>query len=373
MKIEHVTVRVVAPPVVRHTWAHDLPEQYMTKTLVTIQTDAGVEGMGSTTTFTGHDFDRAVAETLRTLIPVLIGADPRARETLWQQLRPRTLPVAWGARAAIDIALWDILGKVAGLPLYQLLGGARERILSYASTTLLKDVPTYLKFVDELIEQGFRAVKFHAWGLPEKDLELCRAVRRHHPARDVDFMFDAEGNYDLGGALRVAQELEELGFGWFEAPLPDTDLAGYRALTARVKIPIVPAGNWVLDLPLVAEALATRTWGAARIDVGSCGGITPARKIMALAEAAGLNCEVQCWAFTLQQAANLHLICALPNCTYFEQPVPYDAFEYGAKDVIRTQPDGYVYALKGPGLGVELDWAAIDTATILKFDCCNEN
>lgn len=363
-----VTVRVVAPPVVRHTWAHDLPEQYMTMTLVTIRTDSGIEGNGSTTTFTAFDFDRTIVETIRPLIPVLVGANPLAREMLWQQLRPRTLPVAWGARSAIDLALWDILGKAAGLPLYQLLGGARERILSYASTPLLADVPAYLRFVDDLIAQGFRAIKLHAWGLPDKDMELCRGVRTAHPEQDIAFMFDAEGNYDYPSALTAAYELVRLGFRWFEAPLPDSDLASYRELTRRVSIPIVPAGNWVLDLPLVAEAIQTKAWGAARIDVGTCGGITPARKILALAEAAGMTCEIQCWAYTLQQAANLHLMCAFPNCTYFEQPVPYDAFEYGAVNGIRTQSDGYVYAPHAPGLGIELDREAIEAATIFKLD-----
>lgn len=368
MKITDVTVRVVAPPVVRHTWAHDLPEQYMTMTLVTLHTDAGLEGVGCTTSFTAFDFDRTIAETLRPLMPVLVGADPLAREALWLALRPRTLPVAWGARSAIDIALWDILGKAAGLPLYQLLGGARERILSYASTPLLSDVPAYLAFVDELIGQGFRAIKLHAWGLVERDLELCRSVRAAHPERNIAFMFDAEGNYDYPSALAAATELAALGFRWFEAPLPDADLDPYRELTRRVSIPILPAGNWVLDLPLVQEAIATRTWGATRVDAGTCGGITPARKVLALAEAGGMTCELQCWAYTLQQAANLHLMCALPNCTYFEQPVPYDAFEYGVMNVIRTHPDGYVYAPQGPGLGIALDGEAIEAATIFKLE-----
>lgn len=368
MKITEVTVRVIAPPVVRHTWAHDLPEQFMTMTLITLRTDAGIEGSGCTTSFTAFDFDRAIAETLRPLLPVLIGANPLAPEALWQELRPRTLPVAWGARSAIDIALWDIIGKAAGLPLYQVLGGARDRILSYASTPLLADVPAYLEFIENLIAQGFRAIKLHAWGLPGKDMDLCRAVRTHLPGDDIALMFDAEGNYDYMSALAAAVELESLGYRWFEAPLPDADLASYRELTRRTRIPILPAGNWVLDLPLVAECIATKTWGAARIDAGTCGGITPARKILALAEAGGLTCEIQCWSYTLQQAANLHLMCALPNCTYFEQPVPYDAFEYGVKTVLRTQADGYVYAPQAPGLGIELDWDAINAATIFKLD-----
>jgi L-alanine-DL-glutamate epimerase-like enolase superfamily enzyme len=271
--------------------------------------------------------------------------------------------------AAIDIALWDLLGKVANLPLYQLLGGARDRMPAYASTPLLPDVSAYLRFVDDLLGQGFRAVKFHAWCVPEKDLELVRAVRKHHLGSEVAFMHDAENNYDRLGALRVATEMEHLGFTWFEAPLPDYDLDGYRELTSRVTIPVLPSGNWFQDLASFTAALRSGAWRVARTDCTVCGGITPARKAMIAADTAGLNCEVMCWGYTLISAANLHLMLAFSNATYYEQPVPYEAYEYGMKDVIRTQPDGYVYAPRGPGLGVEVDWSAMDAATIHRFEC----
>ena len=368
MKIENVEVRVVGPSVQRYTWSHDLPEQYMTNTIVRIRTNDGAEGIGGVSNYTSHDFDRYTAETLRHMIPLLLGADPVQREAIRYRLRSRVFPVTPAAMAAIDIALWDLLGKIANLPIYQLLGGGRDRILAYASTPLLPDVPAYLRFVDDLIQQGFRAIKFHAWCLPERDLELARAVRQHHPGQEIAFMLDAENNYDRLGALRVAEELESLGFTWFEAPLPDFDLDGYRELTNRVRIPVLPSGNWIQDLPVLAEALNKHTWRATRTDVTVCGGITQARKALALVEAAGINCEVMSWGFTLISAANLHLMLAFSNCTYYEQAVPYEAYEYGMKDVIRTQADGFVQAPHGPGLGVEVDWSAMKAATIHSFD-----
>ena len=367
MRIDRVEVRVVAPKVERYTWSHDLPEQYMTNTIVRIFTSDGVEGVAGVSNYTSYDYDRYTAETLRHLTPALIGRNPLEREAIWRSLWSRVFPLTPNALAAVDIALWDLLGKVAGVPICQLLGGARDRIQSYASTPMLPDVPAYMDFIDGLLEQGFRAIKFHAWCLPEKDLELCRAARKHCPEKNVAFMLDAENNYDRISALRVAQELEDLDFTWFEAPLLDFDLEGYRELTSRVNIPVLPSGNWIMDLPALADALRTKTWRAARTDVTVCSGFTQARKALALVEAAGINCEIMSWGFTLISAANLHLMLSTPYCTYYEDAVPYESYEYGMKDVIRTQGDGYVNAPQGPGLGVEIDWDAMEKATILSF------
>ena len=366
MKIDRVEVQVVGPKVERYTWSHDLPDQYMTNTIVRIYTDDGVEGVGAVANYTSHNHDRYTAETIRHMIPDLLGKDPLQREAIWRVLWSRVFPLAPGALAAIDIALWDLMGKVAGLPIYQLFGAARDRIPAYASTPMLKDVSAYLEFIAEHVEKGFQAVKFHAWCLPDKDVELAHAARKHYP--DVAFMHDAENNYDRLEALRVARALDDLDFTWFEAPLHDSDIDGYRELNSRVDIPVIPSGNWVQDLPAFSEALHTGAWRSARLDVTIFGGFTRARKALALVEAAGINCEIMSWGYTLISAANLHMMLSIPNCTYFEQAVPYTSYEYGMKDVIRTQADGYVYGPKKPGLGVEVDWEAMDAATILRID-----
>jgi L-alanine-DL-glutamate epimerase-like enolase superfamily enzyme len=92
------------------------------------------------------------------------------------------------------------------------------------------------------------------------------------------------------------------------------------------------------------------------------------QKIMALAEAHGMNVEIQSWGYTLTQAANLHVMLAHRNCEYFEQPVPYDPFEYGSLDVIRTDKEGYVHAPEEPGLGIRTDWAAMESSAILVYE-----
>ena len=368
MKIDRVEVLAVAPQVQRFTWSHDLPEQYMTNTLVRIYTDSGLEGVGGVSNYTSHDFDRYTAETLRHLIPALVGSDPLRREEIWNRLWSRVFPLTPGALAAVDIALWDLLGKQAGLPVYQLLGGSRNRIPAYASTPLFEDIDAYLRFVEQMAEQGFHAVKFHCWCLPEKDRQLVRAVRQAFPDDQIAFMLDVENNYDWQSALEMAQELEDLGFEWFEAPLMDYDREGYRRLTARVNVPIVPSGNWIQDLSAYAAALQSDCWSRARTDLTVCGGFTPAQKYMALVASAGMKCEIMSWGNTMISSANLHLNLGCGLSSYYEQPVPYEPYEYGMCDVIRPGADGYVELPQAPGLGCQIDWDAMNAATIHRLE-----
>ena len=142
MKITKVEVRAVAPPVDRFTWSDDLPDQYSTNTLVRIYTDAGVEGIAGVWNATSYDFERYTAESIRHLAPILVGKDPLLRENIWHEIRPRVFPLPPQSLAAIDIALWDLAGKAANLPLYKLLGGARDKIPAYASTCLLYTSPS---------------------------------------------------------------------------------------------------------------------------------------------------------------------------------------------------------------------------------------
>jgi L-alanine-DL-glutamate epimerase-like enolase superfamily enzyme len=321
LTIDRVRVYAVGPETPRYAWAEGMPEQFMTNNIVRLTTRGGLEGVGAAASFSERGFDRAVAETMRHLVPHLIGATPLEREALWQRMHDLNLPQAPQAHSAIDVALWDLAAKHAGLPLYQMLGGARSRILSYASTPLLPDVASYLDFVKELSDAGFTAIKFHSWCRLDRDLALARAAHERFGSK-LAMMLDVEQRYDRDDALTMARHLDAFGFRWFEAPFVDTDLAGYRALRKRVNIPIIPAGNWVLDPHLIAVGIGMGAWSSVRVDATIAGGITPALKIMALAEANGMTCELQCWGYTLTQATNLHLMLARGNCTYFEQPVP---------------------------------------------------
>ena len=367
LAIERAEVFVVGPQTERYTWAEGMSEQFMTNTVLRLTTRGGLEGVAGAAMCSSHDFDRSVAETLRWLLPDVIGRSPLERERLWHLLRSLNTPLVPQAHSLIDIALWDLAAKAAGMPLWQMLGGARDRVPAYASTPLLADAEAYVDYVAERAVEGFRAVKFHCWCEPARDLPMVEKVRQQIDPERMALMLDVEQRYSRQQARAAAMRLEPLAMTWFEAPLLDGDLDGYAELRRVAAIPILPAGNTILDLGQLRLGLAMGAWSMARVDVTIAGGITPVRKVMALAEAHNTSCELQCWGYTLTQAANLHMMQAYANCGWFEQPAPYPAFEYGVLDVIRPDAEGMVRVTDGPGLGVRVDWPAIEAATVARF------
>lgn len=366
--IERVRVYAVGPNPPQYRWALDMKPQFVTLTLLRVTTKGGIEGIGAEMTYSGAGFDRSLAESLRLLVPSLIGAPAIDRTSI----RARVLHDGGGAShralGLIDIALWDIAGKRAGLPLHRLLGGARDRIPSYASTNTLDDTAAYLDHVAELIDAGFRAIKFHCWCDYAHDRPMVEAVAKRYGDSGIRFMLDTEQRYARADAMRMARLLEECDYEWFEAPLPDHDLDGYRELREKTGVPILPAGNSIVDPPLVEHALRHGAWSAVRVSAARSGGISQAIKLVALAEAHGVTAELQSWGFTLIQATNLHLMLAYPQCGYFEQPYPYEAHEFAADHVIRTDREGNVRLPEKPGLGIGMDWDAVEAKTLLGFE-----
>ena len=369
LAIDRIEVYAVGPEVARYRWVWNMAEQFMTNTVIRVFTKGGLEGIAGAISFSEYGFSPAVAETLRRMAPDLLGQTPLEREALWYKMRRLDFPTAPQAQSLMDIALWDLAAKHAALPLYQFLGGARSKVLSYASTPLLEQTEKYVEAVGELKAEGFKAIKFHCWCDPRKDMDMVRAVHaRYGGDPSLRFMLDVEMRYTPSDAYRVGKELDELDFEWFEAPILDTELRGYQELRRRLNVPIIPAGNWLLAPGLIEAAIQLGCWSSARIDTTIVGGFTPARKIMALAAANSMNVEVQCWGYTLTQAANLHLMLAYDNCTYFEQAVPFGPYEFGSLNFIRTDKQGYVHAPPGTGLGIEVDWDAIKKSSFLSYE-----
>src|SRR3954462_3859099 len=163
LAIDRAEVWVAGPETERYAWAQEMGEQFMAQTILRLTTKDGLQGIAGGAMCSSHAFDRSVGETLRYLLPEVMGRSPLEREALWYRLRTLNTPLVPQAPSLVDIALWDLAAKAAGLPLWQMLGGARAEVPAYASTPMLADIAAYQDYVAERADEGYRAVKFHCW------------------------------------------------------------------------------------------------------------------------------------------------------------------------------------------------------------------
>ena len=363
LEIDSIEVFAVIGPDTKYKTSSHYSDLVITNTIVKIRTTDGYEGFGGAISWTEGGVDKSLAESIRHLMPFLIGKSALQREEIHSLMASRCVLMQPQALSPIDIALWDLVSKYAKMPLYQFLGGARSKILSYASTPFLPSIQDYIEYVQELKDEGYKFIKFHTWCIFDKDMALVSAIHDVFKDSGLKFMLDVESSYNREEALKAAKILEAYDYLWFEAPLLDTDLEGYKELKSRVDIPILAAGNTLLHLNQIEQGIQSNCWSKVRVDATLAGGITQTRKIMGIAEANSMTVELQSWGYTLSQAANLHLMLAYNNSTYFEQAVPVEPLEFGALTTIRTDQDGYVHAPEGDGLGIEMDWPLIEQSS----------
>jgi L-alanine-DL-glutamate epimerase-like enolase superfamily enzyme len=365
-RIASIEARALAPDVERFRYTSFQDEVYTTTTLVEITDDGGVVGLGAYDSDSYGDWDRSPLETLRTIVPRLVGTDPDDHDAISNLLSEGgTSPFAPAVRSTIDMACWDLAARRAGQPLHSRLGGdgTKTSLPAYASVPTFDDADAYLDAAEAYVAQGFTAVKVHAWGEPSRDAGLLRALRARFGS--LILMHDAEGRYDAEGAEFVARACADVGARWLEAPLPDFDLDSYRRLRINVpEVPILPAGDAIWDARLLAEVLRDPPWDAVRFDVSFVGGFTPSRELMSVAENAGMDVELISYGHTIIQAANLHAALAFGRTSFFEQAVPLEPFEFGVREAIRTGPDGFAGVPARPGLGIDMDPAALEEGTL---------
>jgi len=263
-------------------------DKWLEVPVLRIITDEGIEG--TSFGFSGKES----APHLISLKPFLLGQDPLFREELWHKLweQSRMLFIPPTVLSMIDVALWDIGGKVANLPIYQLLGAYREKVRAYASTPQFSSVEEYVEHVLEYKARGFTACKLHVPCIPSKDLEICRAVRKA-VGDDMLLMLDPVGAYDREQALMVGRELEKLDFYWYEEPISDFDIDGLAQLCRDLDIPIASLEVIPGNLYTRAHYIASGAVDIVRSDVMYNGGITSLKKIASLAEAFGMKCEIE--------------------------------------------------------------------------------
>ena len=325
--------------------------------LLKIATDDGHAGHA----FLGSAFypaDMDGATLIKYLKPILVGQDPLDRERLGKAMWKRVRTTTVRCIGAVDIALWDIAGQAAGLPIHRLLGSYRDRVPAYISSAVLPHARAYAEEALHYKSRGLAAYKIHPPQAWREDIAVCEAVRKA-VGDDYLLMLDSVWSYDYPSALRVGQAIEALDFYWYEDPLADADIYNYVELKKHLSIPIMateyPAGGLDSFTPWVKE----RATDFLRGDVAVKGGITTLIKAAHLAEAFHLNFELHHGGNSLNNVANLHVIMALQNTEFFEVLLPAASQKYGLVQDIDYDGDGMVHAPTGPGLGAQIDFELV--------------
>jgi L-alanine-DL-glutamate epimerase-like enolase superfamily enzyme len=329
-----------------------------------LNTDAGITGHATAIAARSSIVTQAFLHEV--IAPVVLGRRVSEREAIWHELWtvdrhitffPVYLP------GPVDVAMWDIAAQAAGLPLYQFIGECRTSLPTYASSLFMPKVENYLDEMRAYRSRRFPAYKVHPPGPWRLDMEIHRALREA-AGPDYVLMSDPVAEYSLEEAIRVGRDLEKLNYHWFEEPFRDFELAKYAKLCAALDIPIAGTettrgGPWG-----VAQAIAFNAVDIVRADVSWKPGVTGTLKIAHLAEAHGMRCEIHCTTMGFMDMANLHVSCAIRNCEYFELLVPEEPFRFPMKDPYPIDEKGIAHVPQKPGIGVELDWNAIDATCV---------
>lgn len=349
------------------------------QTITCIDTDEGLSGY-----FLGGgkhgdqdgmspDEQRLIEGRVRDL---LLGEDPFDRELIWKYMWVANLPEV--VQSVVDCALWDLAGRAAGLPVYKLMGAARDRVPAYASTyPNIGKPPVYAEHALACRDAGYRAYKIHPhyfWnpdtGQPTKgrpsniaaDIETINLVREA-VGPDMVLMYDAWGTYHtLEETIKVGRELERLDFYWFEHPMPEYRVESYVRLCRELSIPILAPEIAAGGVFTRAEWILRGASDMSRMDIRR-GGITGCRKTAIVCEAYGIRCEIH-----MAGWGNLHVMGATSEDTseWYEKGllapgVDYDApHPYLNGNCDPMDPDGTVALPQAPGLGYDIVWDHID-------------
>jgi L-alanine-DL-glutamate epimerase-like enolase superfamily enzyme len=332
--------------------------------LIQVHTDENVSGVGSVYSHPG--LIRYIVEShLRDL---LVGEDPRNVQAVWDRAYKATRWYgrkggALSAIGGIDTALWDIRGKLENKPIYQLLGGVRDRVPAYASSLLWKAAIQELQTeACRHVAAGFRAMKTRLGRNSEYDRSAIRALREA-VGNDVEIMVDGNGRYSLDQARRIAQDLQKYRAYWFEEPFPPEDHDSLQALHSEIDIPLA-AGENEFGMQGFRELVDKDLVDIIQPDCSRCGGISEAQQIGQYGARFDRKVATHTWNDAVALVANLHLVASLSNGIYVE----IDQTGIPLIDELLIEPlrliDGEVIVPQGPGLGIELRQDTLDRLTV---------
>jgi L-alanine-DL-glutamate epimerase-like enolase superfamily enzyme len=338
--------------------------------VVRVHTDGGVVGVGEVDS-SAHVAKAIIEAPLshkicRGLAQCVIGQDPFEIDLLVHRMYEGSIyfgrqGAAIQAMSGIEIALWDIMGKATGRPVYQLLGGGfRKQFRAYASI-LLGDTPAETERIGrDLVAQGYRAVKF-GWGPmgqgEESDIAHVRAARQGL-GKDVELMVDAGLCWDTATAIKRAKQFEPYNLTWLEEPLHPDNIDGYARLSAQSPVRIA-AGEEICDIQEFRRMMDVGGIDVAQVDVTRVGGLARAKRIGWDSAERHRLCVNHSYKTGVNIAASLHFVAALPNSYYFEYCVEQGALRQTLTLQRFPVVDGDIRVPEEPGLGVDLDEAVV--------------
>jgi D-galactarolactone cycloisomerase len=377
MRIERVVCSVVDFPLAREfhpAWARGRNQPNLLMVLIKVETDEGITGIGA-----AHAGLEAAIAIERFVAPYFVGEDPLFIERLVPVLRDAEI---LGAPVyCMEMPLWDIAGKVAGLPVARMWGGYSDRVTAYCATAEVRSPARRVEDVHRMLAAGYRAVKFR-FHLPDPrdDLKVVEAVRVAVGDR-LEILVDANqagvepghGGHRTWGfakALGIARELQRMGVRWLEEPLPRHDYDGLRRLRDRLDTLAIAGGEDNHGLHEFKLLIDRGCYDILQPDALLSEGVGQMRKIAALAEVAGLEVAPHTWGNGIGLMANLHLAAAIPNCPLLEFPDdPPSGFDAAARDQMLAEPltidgEGAVPVPDRPGFGIVLDEERIARYTV---------
>lgn len=331
--------------------------------VVRIHTDKGITGIGESF-YRSKENNRFLAESVNAMSRHIVGKDPQNVKAIWHELYLHVKRAgAYGALSAIDEALWDIKGKDAGKPLYQLLGGQTNEVKAYATFPADKTAEELIEYAEWLSEKGFQAMKIGAGFGVDEDRHRIRTIM-DNIRDDFGLAIDSNTSYSYTDAAKVAKTASDYEVEWFEEPVAHTDIAGQAELNKKFTVPISGYQTHTPHYPALDHLKA----GALDIyqpSLDYVGGVTGATRVASLVEAFDKELVPHALGPAINYAASLHVAAASRQCRLIEfavldddigDPGTYIAGPYiENRDAIHVDDGGTIDPPEEPGLGVRID------------------
>jgi len=343
---------------------HPLGATFLTHCLVKVETDAGVTGYGEISDAWGCEYAK-VADAIVTeaIARFVIDQDPRnpdeliARARSWFRRRQGTVWLISQALSGVEIALWDIAGKLADKPVYELLGGSGVALNVYAGGNFLSQgsAAVHQEHFRPFLAKGVRAAKVRLGARWQEELATLAELRRLF-GPDIAIFIDGNEAFTTKTATQIAPRLAECGVGFFEEPCPRDDAPGLARMVASSPVPIA-YGEHVFGVSGFLEMFEDRVADVWQPDAAVCGGISELRRIAAVAASRGVRLSPHSAATPIGLAANLHAASGAPTLTFLEMSARMDDLvpHFAGGDAVSTSriDKGTLRPPSGPGLGVE--------------------